>query len=79
MDQLKKLFPFAFTPKKDTVALLVSIIIHIVIGAVIGFVIGICAKLPIVGVIIGAAGGLVDLYILISIILAVLDYMKVLK
>ena len=35
--------------------------------------------LPIIGVIIGLLGGLVDLYVLIGIVLSVLDYLKILK
>ena len=41
--------------------------------------IGILANIPLVGIIVGAAGGLVGLYFTISLVLSVLDYFKVLK
>ena len=41
--------------------------------------IGILAAIPVIGLIIGLVGGLVDLYVLIGIVLLVLDYLKVLK
>ena len=36
-------------------------------------------KIPVLGMIIGLVGGLVDLYVLVGVVLSVLDYMKVLK
>ena len=52
----------------------------IVGDAVLGILlIGLLALIPIIGIVIGLVGGLVDLYVLIGIVLAVLDYLKVLK
>jgi len=79
MDMLKKYFPFAFTPKADVTALVVNIIIHLVAGFIIGAVIGLLAAIPVLGWIIGILGGLIDLYIFVSLVLTVLDYLKVLK
>lgn len=52
------------TPTKDAVA---------------GVLIGILANIPLIGVIVGAVGGLVGLYFTISLVLSILDYFKVLK
>ena len=78
MDMLKKFFPYSFGA--DSVkALVIKIIILLVVGAVVGFVIGLLAGIPIIGKLIALVGTLVDLYVLVSIVLAVLDYLKVLK
>lgn len=79
MELLKKYFPLAFKPKKDIVALIINLLIHIVIDAVLGVVIGIILLIPIIGAIIGLVSGLVGLYFFVSMVLSVLDYMKVLK
>jgi uncharacterized membrane protein len=79
MDMLRKFFPFAFKEKKDIVALVIHIILHIVADAVLGVVIGLIAWIPIIGWIIGALSGLIGLYIFISLVLCILDYLKILK
>ena len=79
MEILKKVFPLAFQPKKDIVALIINIIIHIVVDAVVGVVIGLLAKLPLVGIIVSTVGGLIGLYFTISLVLSILHYLKVLK
>lgn len=79
MDMLKKIFPLAFKPKADIGALIISILIQLVVGVVVGFVIGIVALIPIVGILVGLVGGLLDIYIFASVIITVLDYLKVLK
>jgi hypothetical protein len=79
MDTLKKIFPLAFVKKKDVAALVINILIHIVVGVVLGVAIAILHKIPVVNIIVGAVSGLGELYILISIILSVLDYLNILK
>ena len=79
MKQLKKYFPYAFKSKPDVTALVVHIIVHIVVGALIGVITGLLTKIPVVGIIFSLLGGLIDLYVLISLVLVVLDYLKVLK
>ncbi len=79
MELLKKYFPLSFSHKADMAALIISVLIQLVAGVIIGWVIGIVAMIPVVGLIFGLAGGLVDLYILASVILTFLDYFKVLK
>lgn len=79
MDILKKFFPFAFAEKKDVAALVINIIIHVVAAFVIGVVLGLLAIIPIIGILISIAGAAIDLYILISLVLSILDYCKLLK
>ena len=78
MDMLKKIFPFSFGIK-DLTDLIVKLILMIAAGIVIGWVIGVVALIPIVGIIAGLIGGLAGLYVLASIVLAVLDFLKILK
>ncbi len=78
MDMLKKFFPFSFGVK-DVANLIVKILIYIVAGAVIGFVIGILSNIPIVNLVTGIVGTLVEIYITAGIVIAILDFCKVLK
>lgn len=79
METLKKIFPYSFKAKNSVGALIVNILIQFIICAVAGVLIGICAKLPLIGWIIGIVGGLVDVYLVVGIVLSILDYLKVLK
>lgn len=79
MDMLKIYFPLAFAAKKDITALVINIIIHIVINAVAGVAIALLIKIPLIGIIVSTVGGLVSLYFLISLVLSILDYLKILK
>ena len=72
MDVLKQIFPFSFGAA-DVKALVIKVVIYVVASAVIGFVLGL---IPIVG---GIVGGVVGLYCTVGWILAILDYLKVLK
>ena len=78
MEMLKKYFPFAFGAK-DITALVIKILVLVVIGFVVTWVIGLLAPIPVVGAIAGLVCGLIGLYVLINIVLAVLDYLKILK
>ena len=78
MDTLKKIFPFSFGIA-DVTKLIINIIIYIVAGAVGGLLIGLLAGIPIVGWLFATIGGLIDLYVVIGIVLAVLDYLKIIK
>ncbi len=79
MDMLKKIFPIAFLPKADVAALVINVLIQLVVGVVIGWIIGIVALIPIVNILVGLVGGLLDLYITASIVIAFLDYFKIIK
>lgn len=78
METLKKIFPFSFGVK-DVASLVIKILIYIVVGAVIGFVLSVLGKIAIIGLIIRLVGTLVEIYILAGIVIAVLDFCKVLK
>lgn len=79
MDMIKKIFPYSFGAK-DLTNLAIKIVVYLVVGAVVGLLCGIIGLIPILGPIIGwLVGGVVGLYNLVGIILAVLDYLKVLK
>lgn len=78
METLKKLFPFSFGVK-DVANLVIKILLYIIAGAVIGFVLSIIAKIPIIGIIVGLVGTLVEIYILAGIVIAILDFCKILK
>jgi hypothetical protein len=79
MDSLKKFFPISFKYAKDVANLIVGIIIYLVVAAVGGFVIWIASLLPLIGWLIGALGGLLDLYVVIGVVLQLLVFFKVIK
>ena len=72
MDTLKKFFPYSFGAK-DVAGLVIKIVVYLVASAVLGFVIGL---IPLVG---GLVASLIGLYSTVGIVLAVRDYLKVLK
>lgn len=78
MDLLKKVFPFSFGTA-DVAALVIRIIVYLLAGIVIVFVFSIVALIPIINILVGLVGAVVELYILAGIVIAILDYLKVLK
>lgn len=77
MDMLKKYFPKSFGIN-DVAKLIIAIVIYIVIDIAAGVVITIAgAILPILGTIFGLIGSLVGLYTLVGIVLAVLNFFKI--
>lgn len=72
MATLKKIFPLAFKAKKDIGALIVNILIHVIADVVAGLIIGL---LPILGIL----GGVIGFYFTVSVILSILDYLKIIK
>ena len=72
MATLKKIFPLAFKAKKDIGALIVNVLIHIVADVIAGLIIGL---LPILGIL----GGVTVFYFTVSVILSILDYLKIIK
>ena len=78
MDALKKIFPFSFK-LSDVKALVISIIIYLVIGIVAGVVIWVIAHIPIVNIIVGIVGAIVDIYCIAGIILSFLSFTKVIE
>lgn len=78
MDTLKKLFPFSFGVE-DIASLIIKIIIYLVAGAVVGFVLSILIFIPIINLLVGLVGTIAEIYILAGIVIAILDFCKVLK
>ena len=80
MDFLKKICPFAFKCKKNDVAsLVIAIVIFLVIGIVGGAVIALCANIPVINILCGLAGSLLDLYAIGGIVLSILCFLEVIK
>lgn len=87
MDALKKFFPLSFSKAGSTNDLVVGIIIYIVIGLIAGLVLGfaglITGWIPLLGAVIGwvlrAVCGVIDLYCLIGLVLLVLKFLKVIN
>ncbi len=77
MKTLKKLFPYSFEKKKSLVALLINVLVYLIIGAIASALIFLLSAIPIVNLVTGILGGLVDLYVIIGIILSILHYAKV--
>ena len=75
MELLKKIWSTPFKVKsKDIVSLIVQLVIFLVICVVIGWVIGLLAKIPVLGVIFGLVGGLMEIYGLVGIVLCILKF-----
>lgn len=87
MDTLKKLFPLSFKRTGSAGDLIVGILIYLVIGIIAGAVIWLAGLItgwiPVVGAIVGwvlrIAGGLIDLWVLVGIIVQILVFAKVIK
>ena len=80
MDYLKMIWPTPFkVQEKNVVSLVFQLVIFLVICAVGGLLIGLLARLPIVGFIFVILGGLLDIYGLVGIILAVLKFLGMVK
>ncbi len=79
MDTLKKIFPLSFKYVNDVVQLIVGILLQLLVGVAAGVCIFFLVPLPLVGIIVGALGGLIDLYVLVGIILQILAFAKVIN
>lgn len=78
MDMLKKFFPFSFK-SKEVKDLIINIVIYLVVSIVGGWVLGLLGGIPVIGLVAGLVGSLLGLYCLVGIVLAVLDFLKILK
>lgn len=78
MDMLKKIFPLSFGAS-DVANLIIKILIYVVAGAVFGAIIGFFGGIPLIGMIVSIVCSLIDIYCLAGIVIAVLDFLKVLK
>ena len=79
METLKKIFPLSFKYTKSVADLVIGILIYLVVGLIGGLIIGLTALIPIVNILCGIAGGLLDLYVVAGIVIQILVFCKVIK
>ena len=76
MDLLKKLWPIPFAIQKgDVVSLVVRLVIFLIACTVVGWLIGFLAGIPILGIIFGLVGSLLEIYSVVGIVLCVLKFL----
>ena len=73
-----KYFPIS-ARAKTLGGLLVSILIYIVVGFLIGLGLKILAILPLIDILLSIIGWLVELYIAVGVVVAILVFLKVIK
>jgi VIT1/CCC1 family predicted Fe2+/Mn2+ transporter len=78
MDMVKKLFPYSFGTA-DVKSLVIKILVYLVASAVVGFLLGLLSGIPLVGAVAGVIGWAFGLYCTVGWILAILNFLKVLK
>ncbi len=78
INNLKKYFPFQAT-EADVKSLVIAILLYIIVGFIAGLVMVLVALIPVINLLLGIVGALVDLYCLAGIVLAILDFLGVLK
>ncbi len=78
MEMLKKFFPFSFK-SQGLVNFIITLIVYLVISAVLGWAIAVLAGIPIVGILCGLLGALLELYVLVGVVLAILNFLKIVK
>jgi len=78
MDLLKKIFPYAYVErgKDEFIKAIVIQVIAIVLSGVVFTILGL---IPIVNIITGIIGGIIELYLIASIVFTVLSYLNILK
>lgn len=80
MDILKSLFPFSFNVKeKDTNSLVICIIIYIVLMVLSGIAMALLSLIPVVNLLVGIVGWVLEVYCFTGLVLAVLNFLNVLK
>ena len=79
MEMLQKIFPLSFKRTDSLGSLIIGILIYIVVGALAGFAIGLLWVVPVVNLVIGLVGGLIDIYVVAGIVIQILVYMNILK
>lgn len=78
MELLKKYWARAFQAN-DGKSLVMTLLFYIVADIVCGLIIGLLGKLPLVGFLFGLVGSLVGIYFFVGFVLAILNFLKVLK
>ena len=74
INKIKKYFPFTAT-EKDAKSLVIAIAIYLVVGIIAYVVIDLLSAIPLIGILFGIVGALVDIYCLVGIVLAILDFL----
>lgn len=78
METLKKFFPLS-TACTDTESLIKNLIIYVVAFVICTLIFSLLGKIPLIGILFSIVGGLIGLYLLVGIVLALLLYFNVLK
>lgn len=78
MATLKKLFPYSFHVA-DLKNLIIKIVVYIVGSFLVSLVVGLLSFIPVLNILLRIIGWIVDIYCVVGIVLAVLDFLKVLK
>lgn len=79
MELIKKLFPMAFTLKADLATVIVDVIIHFFVGFGMIVVGDLMLSLGVFGTVIYVISRIAVVYVILSAILSVLHYFKVIK
>lgn len=79
MEILKKIFPISFKYIGSAANLVIGILLYLVLGLLGGAIIGVAVNIPVVNLLCGIAGGLLDLYVVAGIVIEILAHCKVLK
>lgn len=78
MDMIKKFWPISLKAV-DVKSLVITIVICLVADFVCGLVIGLLSAIPLIGVIFSIIGWVAGIYFLVAIVLAILNFLGVLK
>ena len=80
MNLIKQLWPTPFKIKeKNLGSLIIQLIIFLIVCAVVGWLMAILSVIPIVGIIFGIIGSLMELYSTVGIVLCVLKFLGLVK
>ena len=77
--KIKKLFPMAFTEKQGLGTLIIDIIIHAIFGFIVHMIGDLVVSLGPIGIVLMVICRCIFGYLLVSMILAVLNFFKVIK
>lgn len=78
MDMLKKLFPYSLKAT-DIKSLVIIVVIYLAAGFLWKLITGLLSAIPVVGIIFSILGWVAGVYFFVGIVLAVLNFLGVLK
>lgn len=80
MNLIKQLWPTPFKIKeKNLGSLIIQLIIFLIVCAVVGWLMAILSGIPIIGIVFGIIGSLMELYSTVGIVLCVLKFLGLVK